>query len=178
MVLAYLLWTPLVVRIVNAISAIMPSALQKKLVYQVEMGAQGLQALRSPILIGKIVASTVIQWSFICLCVYLSLEAFAIQVPPSAVFLTLAFVVLLTSIVPSAPGFFGSIQLAYALALDPYDVDPATAFAASIFYHSLMYFSVFLIGLVSLRGLGYRLKSLQTEVQKSGDIQLSADSDP
>ena len=164
-VLAYLIWTPVVVQIADALFAFLPSAIRERLVNQVELGAQGLQSLKRPVLLAQIAASTVAQWGFVCLCVYLSFRALAIEVPPSAIVLTLAAVILVTLIVPSAPGFIGSIQIAYVLSLSQYGVESTNALAASVYYHSLMYISVLVAGFVCLRRLGYTFSKLRCQAR-------------
>jgi uncharacterized membrane protein YbhN (UPF0104 family) len=62
---------------------------------------------------------------------------------------------------PTAPGYVGSIQLAFVLALKPAGVAPESALAASMFYHVLAYVSVVGGGLVFLRHYGMRFGQLK-----------------
>jgi len=65
----------------------------------------------------------------------------------------------------TSPGYVGTIQFAYTLALSPYAISSATAFAASVFYHALAYFSVFFVGLYYLHRSGYSLGQVRSEAE-------------
>jgi uncharacterized membrane protein YbhN (UPF0104 family) len=54
-------------------------------------------------------------------------------------------------LLPNAPGYAGSAQLAFLLALGASGVTPAHALAASVVYQLLMILPVVLIGLYWLR---------------------------
>jgi hypothetical protein len=59
---------------------------------------------------------------------------------------------------PSSPGYFGNIQLAYVLALKPFGIDAGSAIAASLFFHALAYPAVVIVGLIYLRTQGARFE--------------------
>jgi uncharacterized membrane protein YbhN (UPF0104 family) len=60
--------------------------------------------------------------------------------------------------IPAAPGFFGTLHLAFVLALSPFAVDDNRAMAAAVFYHIIPYAGVTLSGLYFLRQAGVRLQ--------------------
>ena len=71
--------------------------------------------------------------------IYFSLVAVNITAPFSASLVVLAFIVFAV-IIPSTPGFFGTIQLAYMLALKPFGITETDAIAASVFFHIITYY--------------------------------------
>ncbi|NJR71496.1 MAG: resolvase [Synechococcales cyanobacterium CRU_2_2] len=62
---------------------------------------------------------------------------------------------------PTVPGFFGVIQAAMVLALQPFGVSSSDAFAISVFYHMVQYIPVTVAGLV----LGDRTSSKLWQAQ-------------
>ena len=61
---------------------------------------------------------------------------------------------------PTSPGFIGSVQAAFVLALIPFEVGSEATVAASIYFHVLAYVSVVISGLVFLHKAGQSLGSL------------------
>lgn len=128
-------------------------------VAQLEAGAAGAAALREPRRMLPIVALTLLQWGMMWLCALLSIRAVGIDVPWSAGVLTLALLNVAVAL-PTSPGFVGSVQAAFVLALLPYSVAKEAAIAASIYFHVLAYASVVIAGLAFLHRAGQSLGSL------------------
>ena len=82
-----------------------------------------------------------------------------------------AFVVLAATTfgvtLPAAPGFLGTVQAAYVLALAPYGVSRSDAFAASAFFHVPTYLVVTLLGIWLVRSGGDNLGDIQREAESS-----------
>lgn len=168
---AYIVWTSRVTAMVRTFTGFLPAKVQEQLLHQVEMGAQGLYALRSARALAKVMVLSLVQWGFMWGCIYISLAALDLQVPMAAVFITLAFTVIGVTL-PTSPGYIGSIQLAYAWALEPYGVTPDAAFASSVFFHVLANASVIVVGLYYLQRLGYTVRDLREQSgQKIPDQQ-------
>jgi len=70
---------------------------------------------------------------------------------------------------PAAPGFLGTVQAAYVLALAPYGVSRADAFVASAFFHVPTYLVVTLLGVWLLRSGGYSLDELRRKAEDVAD---------
>lgn len=160
--IGYVVWTPAVMAALRTLVRFLPSKWRERLLAQASLGAHGLHALRSRVLLAKIFALSLIQWAFMWGCIYLSLMALRIDTPLSAAFVTLIFTVIGVTL-PTSPGYIGSIQFAYALALRPYGVSAEAAFAASVFFHALANISVITVGLYQAQRLGYTLRELQRE---------------
>ena len=80
---------------------------------------------------------------------------------------TLAATVLAVSL-PAAPGFFGTIQLAFVLALLPYGVSENDALAGSIIFHIISYSYVMISGVIALQLLNLRFTDLRREADGDG----------
>jgi uncharacterized membrane protein YbhN (UPF0104 family) len=158
----YIAWTERVVALTRRLTGFLPTRWRTVLIDQVELGARGLDAIRRPRLLLAVSAISLAQWAAMWVCIELSLAAIALPLPWSAAFVVLASTVIGVTL-PTSPGYIGSIQLAYALALQPYAIDPADAFAASLFFHVLANASVIAVGLYCLRQTGYSLARLQRE---------------
>lgn len=131
----------------------------------------GLLALRDPRLFLLILGNSIVQWLAMAACVHFALLAFDIQVPPYAAILVLGLLVAGVSL-PTSPGFVGTIQFCFVLGLRQFGTDPNTAFAASVFYHTITFVIVTLTGLYFMHRYRLNLRSvytigLETEADKS-----------
>lgn len=160
----YIRWTDFFVRLLRACTSFLPESIQKGFLDQIESGAHGMQSLRQPRLLFQAIATSIIQWGFMWLCVYISLRALGIELPPSASIVVLAFMVIGLSL-PTSPGYVGNIQLSYTLALSQYGIGASIALAASVFFHILAFVSVTLLGLYFAKRLGYDWKSISDKAQ-------------
>lgn len=94
----------------------------------------GLQALRSAGVTGVALLLSVAQWACTAACIALAMAAAGLAPSPSAVALTLVALVA-GLLLPSAPGYAGTTQAAFVLALAPFGHDQASALAASLVYN-------------------------------------------
>ncbi len=136
--------------------------------HQLEIGVHGLYALKKPRLLAGIILTSVLQWGFMGLAAYLALMAVNIVTPLSAAFVVLAAATFGVTL-PAAPGFLGTIQAMFRVALEPYGVSSDAAFAASAFFHVPTWLIVTLPGLYLLRRTGYKLRQIQQEAEAAAD---------
>jgi len=155
-----------VVEIVRRLSGFLPGRFRVRLLRQIEVGSTGLHALRDGRLVLQLLATSLVQWLLMWACVSLSLQAVGIHVAAVVPFMILVLIMVGTSL-PNSPGFVGSIQLAYALALRPLGVDPAAAIAASVFFHVLTYTSVVLVGATFMQRIGLNREQLREAIQRA-----------
>ena len=167
--IAMVMWTRMLVSLVAAATGFLPGALRSNVVRHVELGATGTHAIKQPRLLFGIAFTSVLQGLLRAAAMYLAVLAVGINVPISAAFVLLALSTAAITL-PSAPGFFGTIQLCFVLALKPYGVDASDAFAASVFYHVLEYLAVTSTGLYCLKGVGRDLGQIRKEAGLVGDV--------
>lgn len=154
---------------------LVPQGLRHKATELLEAGALGMAALRSGRLAVGIAATSFAQWLLNVAMVHVALVAFDVQ-RPVAVSAVAMGVVAFGAAVPSTPGFFGVIQVAFRVALTPFAVPPTDALAASVYYHLVQWIAVTLVGLFYLQRAGLRLGQLEKaaeETEKEADRGLS-----
>ncbi|MFQ5936839.1 MAG: lysylphosphatidylglycerol synthase transmembrane domain-containing protein [Acidiferrobacterales bacterium] len=166
--IAMVMWTGMFVRAGRWVTSFLPRSPQSFLTRHIELGAAGTHALKQPQLLFGIATTSVIQSLLRAAAMYLAVLAVGIDVPISAAFVLLALNIAAITL-PSAPGFFGTIQLCYVLALKPFGIDPSDAFAASIFYHVLDYIAVTVTGFYYLKGIDQNLGGIRKDVALSAE---------
>ena len=165
-VLLYVLRPQLILRLAGRMTSALPEKWTDSLLAQLEAGASGAAALRSPRQMIVIFGLTLLQWAMMWACVWLSIQSVGIDASWSAAILTVALINVAVAL-PTSPGFIGSVQAAFVLALIPYEVSREAAIAASIYFHVLAYVSVVLAGLVFLHKAGQSLGALLSDASKN-----------
>jgi len=145
---------------------LIPERLRTIVTEMLESGVAGLDSMRSPKLAFWIVVTSVLQWFFMACMVDVSLWSFGVRLPLHASFVVVGATAVSVAI-PSTPGYFGMIQWAFRLSLEIFDVDPADAVAASVYFHISQYIPVTLAGLYYLSRLGMRLADIEKEATRS-----------
>jgi uncharacterized protein (TIRG00374 family) len=162
--LAFIRWTDKFIAGAARATAFLPARVCHFLLDQLAAAAGGMESLNSPRRIAYIGALSVVQWGFMWTCSYLSLLAVGIHATAGLTTLVLGFTTISISL-PTSPGYVGSIQFAYYLALVPFGVSPSDAFAASVFFHVLTNGTVIVAGLYYARHTGFSLRKLSREVR-------------
>jgi len=165
--IAGLIWLKQAVRLAHRVINWLPvrESIQVKLRELVEAAAIGTTALKNGRMLGLLLLNSVVQWGCNALMIYVSLWSFGVQVPFSAALILLGVLVFAVTI-PSTPGFFGAIQLAFVKTLALFAVSDGIAFAASIYYHLLQYLVVTAVGLWYLWKSGMTLTRLQHDAEQ------------
>jgi glycosyltransferase 2 family protein len=146
---AYVYFTAACVAAVRALTSRLSAALRDKILLQVSRGVEGFAAVRNPQVATGALLTTLLQWFMMWACVWMSLQAAQIALPMAAALVVLVLTVIGISL-PSTPGYFGNIQLAYVLALKPFGIAPEAALAASLFFHAIAYPAVIIAGFALL----------------------------
>ncbi len=158
-VAVFMIWTESCLQLVEQVLMPIPSRLRAGVLRQMRAGTAGLNAIARPGLLLPVVLLSVLQWIAWVACVAFSLKAVDVSVPlAAAVSVLLLNVVGLT--LPSAPGHVGTVQLAFSVALAPFGVSNADAFAASVVYNFLTVALTLALGLPGLRDAGLKLRAL------------------
>jgi uncharacterized membrane protein YbhN (UPF0104 family) len=100
------------------------------------------------------------------LAIYAALRSIGVEIDLAGTVVTLAATVLAVSL-PGAPGFFGTIQLAFVLALVPYGVSESDALAGSVIFHIISYTYVMVSGVIVLKHLNMRVTELRQDVNRA-----------
>jgi uncharacterized protein (TIRG00374 family) len=153
------LWTSWFIRAIDRVLFFVPARIRKAVVREATLAAEGLNALRNKRLLSASVLASIVQWFLMGTSIYISLLAVGISAPFAAVFVVVAFNVAGLSL-PSTPGFFGTIELCFVLALRQYGVETENAVAAAIFWHLLAFTSTMAVSLVIVLWTGYSVREI------------------
>ena len=136
--LAFYVWrTATVLAWADRVLQFVPARLRQWLRTQLEKGSRGLDALRQAHRLGMIAAVSFTMWVVMAFCCLIALRTVEIEVGPVAAMFTL-FCSVVGLALPTSPGFIGTIQIAFVVALVPFGVDRAQALAASVYYNTLI----------------------------------------
>ena len=108
----YLFWTPRLIHATRRIFAFLPERFGQKLTEAMGAGVLGLASMQSGGLIFWILLTSILQWVLVAGMVYVSLWSFGLHLPLLAS-VVIVGVTALGVTIPSAPGFFGIIQLSF-----------------------------------------------------------------
>lgn len=133
----YLFRTGVFVTLCRRTTAFLPASTHAWLINQVERGAAGLQSLRHAHLLFGALSLSFVMWGLMSACVYFALLAVSIHAPFSAAIIVLVVTVAGLAL-PTSPGFVGTIQACFLVALTPYNIAAEHTLAASLFYHLLI----------------------------------------
>ncbi len=118
-----------------------------------------LQALSSVGSVGRLaalLANSVVQWSLMGMCVWLSMAAMSVSIGVAVTLIVLTATVVAVTL-PSAPGYVGALQAAFVFTLPPFGVSSESAFAGSVFFLAANWLPVTLVG--ALFALTARLRA-------------------
>lgn len=173
---AGLIWLDQALRLMIGLIVRLPISVKKQdqLVDLARHAAAGTTSLRQGKLLLALIANSLLQWSCNCLMIYISLWSFGINVPFSAILILLGVLVFAVTI-PSSPGFFGVIQVAFVGTLELFSVSEGNAFAASIYYHLIQYVVVTAVGLYCLTRSGLSLSQIQQKIEQPDEKKPDED---
>jgi len=123
--------------------------------------AAQLRGAADPWLLAKSIAVTAVMWAVMTLSVFAALKAVGPGGSLVAAGLTVVCIALVM-ILPSAPGYVGATQLAFVVALKPFDLDASTAVAASVIFQGVVYAVVALLTVWAFGDLRLALRWVRT----------------
>jgi uncharacterized protein (TIRG00374 family) len=152
----------------------LPEHLGEWLMRNVDAFGEGLGATANTWQLVRMSLQSLLIWLMVTAAIHLSLLAVGMRLPFDASLLLLGATVFAVTL-PAAPGFFGTFQLAYVLALKPYGIDNESAVAASIVFHLPVYFSVTFVGMLIVGRLGMSWQAVKheaEEIEESGVTKI------
>lgn len=162
-----------------ALSAIllkpMPRFVREKVLNLLTLGVQGLYSLKQGRVLLVMLLISVVHWGLNATVLYLA----AISFPPENDIPLLAAPLLLSVCalgitLPTAPGFFGTMQFCFTSALAVFGISGGTAFAASIYALLMGYIPVTATGFFFLSRMGLKLSSLKVAVDEEKQAEARA----
>jgi uncharacterized protein (TIRG00374 family) len=126
----------------------------------------GLDALGNARAVLITTALSLAIWVVNALGMQATFAAFSLDLPLHAGFLVLAIVAGIL-VLPSAPGYVGTMQYGTVLAMGLYAVPKEVALSLSLLYHAVNYVPITLIGLVYLGAMNLTLGELRAAGEKA-----------
>ncbi len=146
---------------------ILPSALRGKLIAMLHSGAHGLYSLRDAKLLAGAIFISALHWVLNAAVLYLACLSFPTEKElPLLAGLLLLSVCALGVTLPTAPGFFGTMQFCFKCSLAIFGISSETAFTASMYALLIGYIPVTLTGFFFLGRLGLSLSTIKEEADK------------
>lgn len=117
----------------HVLSARLPASLRSRGETMLNDVLDALSSVRSPGRLLQLVLNSLIQWSLMGVCVWMSMAAMGVTIGPAVTIIVLTASVVAVAL-PNAPGYVGALQAAFVFALQPFGVPSESAFAGSVFY--------------------------------------------
>ena len=164
-IVLFLRFPAVFVRLWEGLAHWLPVRVRRRGGQLLENAATALSALKSPGMLLVMLAYSLLKWLSSGAIVWLSLLAFdtRISLPVSMIVIAVSAVALT---VPSAPGFFGSMQAAYVFALLPFGVSREIALAASVLALVFQWLTVTLFGGVCFAATGLRYREVRAQAEQ------------
>jgi uncharacterized protein (TIRG00374 family) len=166
--LLFAIYTNSAITLIGRCLRVLPTSMRDSVLRQLRSGAMGLHSLLDGKIVLKAALVSLAQWTVFLGCIWITLHAVGMTVPVQTLLLILALMVLGSS-VPNAPGYLGSIQAGYVLALEATNGDAAKGLAASIVFHVLYAVTAIGIGLYALRRASIDLRNIGDLGAEGGD---------
>lgn len=153
---ALLLVWPAACRIIQRIVhnfPLLPPGLRKTLGGIVDTFSEGMQSLRNPKLIAIVTAQSIAVWMLVAWSMQImpyGFEGMRAMTMSEATALTV--ITCLAILIPAAPGYWGLMELGikFGMVILAIDTDPSRVLAYALIVHSLQYFPITGLGLISL----------------------------
>lgn len=154
-----------VIRIAQVFLRPLPSEFGDRVVGMLRSFAQGLGALSGGAHLFWIAFHSVLIWVVLSVIPVLAgLLAFDVELGSPARLLIASYIALaavgVAVAIPSAPGFFGTYQLAFKTVLEQFGVDSATALALGLVVWFIFWLTLTILGLIVMRMGGAKLSEL------------------
>jgi uncharacterized protein (TIRG00374 family) len=154
----------------HVLTAKLPANIQRRGASVLESVLHALSSVQSPAGLLVLILNSVVQWSFMALVIWLSMGAFGVWIDPG-VAIVLLTTLMVASTIPSAPGYVGAIQAAFVFALSPFGIDPASAFAGSVFFLVCHWIPVTALGALLAIKMGFGVSELRRVADEGDAVQ-------
>ena len=143
----------------GAVERFAPKRLRPRAKEIVQNFREGLGVLGHPSAMLWSLVLSAAMWGALVAVVALCFASLRLELPTEAGVVVLV-VMAIGTMVPSAPGFVGTLQYAGTLALKPYGVDPSLALTFTLVYHASQWVPTTLVGMLCFAGQHLSLKEV------------------
>ena len=132
------------------VTGLLPAGAREWLLHQVRAALAGLEPVRSLRTSVLVLLWSLVQWMAVAVCVFgCGLVIGFVPSWPATCLVVVGIVV--AFLLPNAPGYAGSVQVAFLVTLRPQGISEEQALAASVVYQLLMVLPLIVMGLACLR---------------------------
>jgi uncharacterized protein (TIRG00374 family) len=146
---AVMLWPNRCAALLAKLVAFLPSAQGTWIQGQFRSALDGIRIIGKPSLLVRTLMLSLAQWLCIALGVWCCLRALGIPLDGVQSIATLVLLVVGLTL-PTAPGYVGTTQVAFVLALGVFGVGEQVAFAGSVLYTTCVVLPPFIVGVIYL----------------------------
>jgi uncharacterized protein (TIRG00374 family) len=156
-----------------AIAKPLPPRVSQKLRRHLDSFVEGLGVLRNPqdILLAGLLS--ILVWAPTIIVLHSVLKSFDLDLPSHAsimVFVIVTFGIM----IPSAPGFVGTVQYCFVVGLGLFGIGRSEALGVSIVYHAAVFIPLTATGLFCLMREGMSFNKLRTAVEEEGSPEVES----
>lgn len=138
----------------------LPKAISKKAKAFLNSFFDGIEMLRSLKTFLLALAISIILWTQMIATIYILLHGYGLNINLPLASTTVMIFVVFSVLIPSSPGYFGVLQLAFIFSLNFFDIGKSDALACSVIYHLTQYIPITLIGILFLLKEGLSFKEI------------------
>lgn len=149
-IVAVLAWPNPFRRLARWLTRALPTVVAEFLLREVDAAIDGFAPVRCVATALRVLGWSLLQWLAIAACAAACARVVGDPIGLGSSLLVVVGIVV-AFLLPNAPGYAGSVQLAFVVSLGAVGVTPAHALAASVVYQCLMIAPVVILGLAWLR---------------------------
>jgi uncharacterized protein (TIRG00374 family) len=152
------------------LARVLPAHAREKVRRVLLAAREGLQILPDRRLVATVFVVTLLLWLLPIFSSWLLIQAFALDLPPSAAFVVFVCIGLGTAL-PNPPGMFGVFQIASVVALGLFGVPESKAVAYGIVLNAVQFFSLVAQGVVAMPFVGVGLGRMTRAAVETTDLE-------
>jgi glycosyltransferase 2 family protein len=158
--------------VIKKVKSLIPGIVKNKLSGQIEYFLQGFRVFEKNQQIKYIFLLSIVRWVQIALMIFIILKFININVDTVLGPILITILTVFATLIPSIPGYWGSIELAFIFGLSMWNVSKNDAFACSLIFHIPQYLSITLVGIIFLIKSDILLKLLDFNFLKNRQLPL------
>ncbi|HLC14948.1 MAG TPA: lysylphosphatidylglycerol synthase transmembrane domain-containing protein [Thermodesulfovibrionia bacterium] len=149
----------------------LPAGIEKKMQTLLNSFFVGIGMLRRWQNFAYIFLVSIFLWIQMIATIYILLWGYGLHINLALAAATTMIVSVFAVVIPSSPGYFGVLQLAFIFALSFFNVGKSDALAVSVIYHLTQYIPITIGGILFLFKEGLSFQSMAISAKEGCDIK-------
>ena len=162
MIMLFFFRKEMFIKVTSLLLFFLSAKLKLRVLNFVDSFSKGFTLLSAPKDLLIAILQSIVIWVPNVLFTYFVMQIFGLDLDPSAALILLVSISA-SSVLPSAPGFWGTLQFVSVVILGIFGVEKSTALSFAIVFHLVQYIPVTLAGLILYISMGFNLKKLKEE---------------